>query len=193
MRSRLEGAVVDRSMSSLTRDLAEVIVPLGEEEERRAVETALAHVALRHPLIYGVELRIEKRRRALPRRQIGVLLAELDGYLVHEVVIADDGTVFSAEARPDLVPPFSDEEVAEATVLARTDSRVAELARRWGVRFGTFYPSQHGHDHDQRPGERDRRLVGLRFFDAREVAKVVPLVSVVVDVTGREVVSVEHY
>jgi hypothetical protein len=35
--------------------------------------------------------------------------------------------------------------------------------------------------------------VGLRFFDARDVANVVPLVSVVVDLTGRDVVAVERY
>jgi hypothetical protein len=180
-------------MSPLTRDLTELVVPLGEEEERMAVETALARLDLRRPMIYGVELRIDKRRRALPRRQIGVVLAELDGYLAHEVIVADDGTVVSAEARPDLVPPFSDEEVAEAAVLARADSRVVETAQRWGVRFGTFYPSLHEHDHEVAAGERGRRRVGLRFFDARDVANVVPLVSVVVDLTGRDVVAVERY
>ena len=103
---------MNSEMSPLTRDFAEVIAPLGEDEERRAVEAALAHLGLRRPSVYGVELRIDKNRRSLPRRRIGVLLGELDGYLPYEVVVSDDAAVVSATARPDLMPPFSDEEVA---------------------------------------------------------------------------------
>ena len=75
---------MNSEMSSLTMDFAEVIAPLGEDQERRAVEAALAHLGLRRPRVYGVELRIDKNRRSLPRRRIGVLLAELDGLsLIH--------------------------------------------------------------------------------------------------------------
>jgi hypothetical protein len=183
---------MNSEMSPLTRDFAEVIAPLGEDEERRAVEAALAHLGLRRPRVYGVELRIDKNRRSLPRRRIGVLLAELDGYLPHEVVVSDDAAVVSASARPDLMPPFSDEEVAEAAVLARTEVRIDEEARRWGVRFGPFYPSRHRHDGPD-DGDAARRLVGLHYFDANSDANVIPLVSVVVDLTGRDIVSVEHY
>lgn len=179
-------------MSPLTRDLAEIVVPLGEDEERMAVDAALARLDLRRPMVYGVELAIEKRRRVPPRRQIRVLLAELDGYLPYQVVVEVDGTVATAEPRPDLVPPFTDDEVAEAAVLARADARFAEVAQRWGVRFGAFYPSRHeeGHEHDA--GERGTRRVGLHVFDARDVANVVPLASVVVDLTSRDVVPVER-
>jgi hypothetical protein len=178
-------------MSSLTRELADVILPVSEDEERTAVEAALAHLGLRRPRVYGVELRIEKSRRAVPHRQIGVLLAELDGYLVYDVVVSDDATVVSADARPDLVPPVAEDEVAEAAVLARTDVRIDEVARRWGVGFGPFYPSRHEHD-GLGGGDRGKRLVGLRYLDAGDLANVVPLLSVVVDLTGRQVMSVEH-
>jgi transposase-like protein len=183
---------VNRFMSALTRQLADVIEPLNDDEQRRAVEAGLAHVELRRPIVYGAELRIDKRRRGLPGRQVGVLLADLDGYTVYEVTVADDGSVVSAAEQPDLVPPFSDEEVAEAAVLARSDERVAEVARGWGIRSGTFYPSQHRHDgHD---GEHvHRRLVGLHFLDTADAANVVPLVSAVVDLTTGEVVSVERH
>jgi hypothetical protein len=179
-------------MSPLTMALAEVLAPLGEDEERRAVEAALAHLGLRRPTIYGVELRIDKNRRSLPRRRIGVLLAELDGYLPYEVVVSDVAAVVSATARPDLMPPFSDEEVAEAAVVARTEVSIDEEARRWGVRFGPFYPSRHRHDGSD-DGDAVRRLVGLHYVDANSDANVVPLVSAVVDLTGRGIVSVEHY
>lgn len=182
---------MDASMSSLTEEFSELVIPLGQDEEGMAVEAALARLELRRPMVYGVELRLEKRRRGLPRRQISVVVAELDEYLPYEVVIEDDGNVVSADARPDLVLTFSDEEVAEAAVLARADSRVAEVVRPWGVRFGAFYPSRHEHGEDA-PGARGRRQVGLHFFDARDV-EVVPLVSVVVDLTSREVVSVARH
>jgi hypothetical protein len=188
---RWRGAIVDNAMSPLTGDFAEVIEPLGDDEERRAVEAALARLDLRRPMIYGVELRIEKRRGGRPGRQIGVVLADLDAYLVYEVTLGDDGAVIAVDARPNLVPPFSEEEVAEAAVLARTDPRLLDLARRWGVRYGTFYPSQHGHDHDEQAPEPGRRHVGLHFVDASDPVDVVPLASAVVDLTNRVVTSVE--
>jgi hypothetical protein len=181
---------VDNAMSPLTGGFAEVIGPLGDDEERRAVEAALARLDLRRPMIYGVELRIEKRRGERPGRQIGVVLADLDAYLVHEVTVGDDGTVVAVNARPDLVPPFTEEEVAEAAVLARTDPRLLDVARRWGVRYGTFYPSQHDHDEQAEPG---RRHVGLHFVDAGNPVDVVPLASAVVDLTNRAVTSVERH
>ena len=178
-------------MSPLTRDLAEVIAPLRDDEERRAAAAALSTLDLRRPAIYGVELRIKKRRGAQPHRQINVLLADLDGYLPHEVIVGDDGTVISAEARPDLVPPFTEDEVAEAAVLARADARLAEVTRRWATRHGVFYPTQHGHDHDEVSAERGRRRVGLHFFDTSDPANLLPLASAVVDLTAGEVTSVE--
>ena len=182
---------MDNAMSGLTRDLAEVIAPLDDDEERRAVTAALSAVELRRPLVYGVELRIDKRRGAPPHRQIGVLLADLDGYLPYEVIVGDDGMVVAAEARPDLVPPFTEDEVAEAGVLARTDARLAEVTRRWETKPAVYYPTQHGHDHDDEPVVPGRRLVGLHFFDASDPANLVPLASAVVDLTAGDVTSVE--
>jgi hypothetical protein len=187
----LEGIIVDNAMSPLTRDLAEVIAPLRDDEERRAAAAALSALDLRRPMVYGVELRIDKRRGAQPNRQIGVLLADLDGYLPYEVIVGDDGTVVSAEARPDLVPPFTDDEVAEAAVLARADARLAEVTRRWGTRHGVFYPTQHGHGQDHKPATPGRRRVGLHFFDASDPANLVPLASAVVNLTAGDVTSVE--
>ena len=178
-------------MSALTRDLAEVIAPLDDDEQRRAVAAALSALELRRPIVYGVELRIDKRRGAPPHRRTGVLLADLDGYLPHEVIVGDDGTVVAAEARPDLVPPFTEEEVAEAGVLARADARLADVARRWETKHAVYYPTQHGHDHDDEPVVPGRRLVGLHFFDASDPANLVPLASAVVDLTAGDVRSVE--
>jgi hypothetical protein len=165
----------------------EVVGPLDEQEQRRAVDAALAHLGLQRPMVYGVELRIDKDRGRVPRRRIGVLLAELDGYLAYDVVVSDGAEVLSADARPDLVPPFTDDEVAQAAFVARTDARVDEVARVWGVSVGSFYPSQHRHDDGR------RRLVGLHYFDVRGDANVVPLISVVVDLTGRDIVSIESH
>jgi hypothetical protein len=181
-------------MSSLTELLAEVIVPLEEAEHRQAVEAALGHLDLGRPLVYGAELRIQKRRGGVPDRQVTVLLADLDGFSVYEVVIAQDGTVLEAVEQPQLVPPFSPEEIAEATVLARGHSELAEAARRWGVRPAVFYPS--GHDHSDEVGKepsRPRRRVGVHFLDFTDPAAVAPVISAVVDLTDRVVESVQYH
>jgi len=182
---------VNGPMSSLTEHLTQVIVPLEEAEARQAVEAALAHLDLRRPLVYGVELRIEKRRGGVPDRQALVLAADADGFSVHEVVVAEDGTVVEAVDRPDVVPPFSEEEIAEATVLARGHPEVADVARRWGVRSAVFYPSRHEDDTEAPP--RPRRLVGVHFLDFSDPTDVVPLVTAVVDLTGRVVASVQGH
>jgi hypothetical protein len=143
-------------------------------------------------LVYGVELRIEKRRGRVPDRHTAVLLADLDGYSVHEVFVAEDGSVVEAVERPHLLPPFSEEELAEATVLARGHPEVAG-AIRWGVRPAAFYPSRH---HGEAAGQEPylpRRRVGIHYLDFSDPAAVVPVVSVVVDLTGRAVESVEHH
>ena len=49
-------------MSPLTERLAEVIVPLSPDEERRAIEVALVSVAGDRLHVYGSELRIDKQR-----------------------------------------------------------------------------------------------------------------------------------
>jgi len=181
-------------MSSLTEQLAEVIVPLEEAEERRAVEAALTHLDLHRPVVYGAELRIEKRRGGVPDRQVTVLVADLDGFSVYEAVIVEDGTVTEAIQQPQLVPPFAAEEIAEATVLARSHPEVAETARRWGVRPAVFYPSSH--DNSEKAGEerhRPRRRVGVHFLDFSDPTATVPVISAVVDLTGRVVESVEDH
>lgn len=182
------------SMSSLTERLTEVIVPLEDAEARQAVEAALAHLELRRPLVYGVELRIQKRRGGVPDRQAVVLAADLDGFSVYEVLVAEDGTVVEAVDRPGMVPPFSQEEIAEATVLARNHPEVAKAVRRWGVRPAMFYPSQHDHGAEAAAEpRRSRRLVGVHFLDFSDPAAVVPVVSVVIDLTGRVVSSIEDH
>jgi hypothetical protein len=183
---------VNGPMSSLTERLTRVIVPLEEAEARQAVEAALAHLDLRRPLVYGVELRIEKRRGGVPDRQALVLAADLDGYSVYEVVVAEDGTVVEAVDRPNVVPAFSQEEIAEATVLARDHPEVADVARRWGVRPAVFYPTRHEDDTETGP-PRPQRLVGVHFLDFSDPIDVMPLVSAVVDLTGRLVASVQDH
>lgn len=175
------------SMSALTTCLAEVIRPLGEAEERRAVAAALARVQPSRPVVHGAELRIEKRRGGVPDRQISVLVADLDGYRVHTVVVAD-GEVVQATEHPELVPPFTTEEIAEATVLAGWDPEVGEATREWGAVPAPFYPP------GDPPGATGRRrLVGVHFLDTGDHADVRPLVSAVVDLTGRQVQRVTRH
>lgn len=173
-------------MSPLTERLAEVIVPLSSDEERRAIEAALASVGGERLHVYGAELRIDKRRSSVPARQITVLLADLAGYLAYEVVVDAEGEVIEVSEQPDLVPPFSELEAGDALALARSLPEVVELGERWGVSPAVFYPT--GHDHDE-PAARRRRRVGFHFLDSSEELAVTPIASVVVDLTRSEVES----
>jgi hypothetical protein len=181
---------VTSPISPLTKRLAEVIVPLSRDEERRAIEAALASVTGERLHVYGAELRIDKRRSSVPARQITVLLADLAGYLPYEVVVDAGGEVIEANEQPDLVPPFSETEVGDGLALARSVPEVVELGERWGVSPAVFYPT--GHDHDE-PGASRRRRVGFRFLDSSDETAVKPIASIVVDLTRGEVESVNFH
>jgi len=184
-----KGEVMINPMSPLTERLQEVIHPLDDEEAGRAVAAALAHRHLRRPHVYGAELRIEKRPRPVPHRQVSVLLADLDGYTVHEVIVDQPGSVVESIDHAELVPPFSSQEIEEATVLARSYPALADLARRWQIKATTFYPSAH----DQEQGSQRRRRIGVHFLDCADPASIAPVVSVIVDLTNRTVESLVHH
>jgi hypothetical protein len=175
--------------SPLTDAILELIAPLGDDEERRAVEAALGRFEGRRMRVYGAELRIEKRRGELPDRAVSVLLADLDPYTPYEVVVDADGAVVDAVEQPDLVPPFSDAELCDALAVARRHPALGDLAERWGVRRAPFYPT--AHEHGAEEPRRGRRRVGIHFLDVADEAAVVPLASVVVDLTSGETESIE--
>jgi hypothetical protein len=177
-------------MSPLTARLAEIITPLSQDEERRAIEAALESVTGERLHVYGAELRIEKRRSSVPARRIAVFLADLAGYLPYEVVVEVDGEVVEANEQPDRVPPFSASEIGDALALARTVPEVVELSERWGVSPAVFYPPGPGHDEPDAPR---RRRVGFHFLAISDESGATPVASVVVDLTGVAVESVNFH
>jgi hypothetical protein len=176
--------------SPLTERLAAVISPLSPDEERRAIEAALAAVQGKLLHVYGAELRIDKRRSSVPARHIAIFLADLAGYMPYEVVVDEDGAVVEANEQPDRVPPFSESEIGDALALARSVPEVVELGERWGVSPAVFYPA--AHDHGEHEAMR-RRRVGFHFLDISDETAVAPIASIVVDLTVNEVESVNFH
>jgi hypothetical protein len=173
--------------SPLTEALIDVIAPLEAEEERRALDAALGSFEGRRMRVYGAQLRIDKRRGNVPDRSVAVLLADVDPYTPYEVTIDADGAVVQTIEQPDLVPPFSGVEISDALALARRHPRLADLVERWDVRPAHFYPTTHPHGVDE--PRRGRRRVGIHFLDVADQANVIPLVSVVVNLTSGELES----
>ena len=169
--------------SAITKRARDIVAPLGDEEEQRAVETALAHfsadrAALR---VYGAELAIEKRRGKVPERRVRVLVALRGSSLVHEVLIDASGDIAAVEERPSLNLPYLADEVEEATAIAARDERVADLLGDRVVGVGTFAPKN---------DERSHRLVGLHYLDTEDPHAPRPLATVVVDLAADEALSV---
>ena len=179
-----------RDRSRLTEELIEIIAPLEADEERRAIDAALGRFEGRRMRVYGAEL-ASRSVGERPDRGVTVLVADLDPYLPIEVVVDADGAVVDVVERPELVPPFSAAEISDALAHARRESAVGELAERWAMRSAPFYPSTHSHDADER--RRDARRVGVHFLDVADEAGVMPLVSVVVNLTSGETESVRDH
>lgn len=173
--------------STLTEALIEVIAPLEADEERRAVDAALGRFEGRRMRVYGAELRIEKRHGKLPDRAVSVLLADLDPYTPFEVVVDTDGAVVESVEQPQVVPPFTTAEIGDALAIARRHPTLRDLAERWNVRPAPFYPTTHPDGADE--PRRGRRRVGIHFLDVADEADVVPLASIVVDLTTGETES----
>jgi hypothetical protein len=180
-------------ISPLTQRMAPVIAPLSPDEERRAIQAALANVQGERLHVYGAELRIDKRRAGVPVRRITVFLADLAGYLPYEVVVDTDGEIVEVHERPDRVPPFSPSEIGDALALARTVPEVVELGERWGVSPAVFYPTGHEDGEPSDRGDARRRRVGFHFLDISDEAAITPIASIVVDLTVSEVESVNFH
>jgi hypothetical protein len=178
-------------MSELTERLAEVIAPLSPDEERRAIEAALARVEGERLHVYGAELRIDKRRSSVPARRITVFLADLAGYMPYEVVVDADGEVVEVNEQPDRVPPFWAAEIGDALALARSVPEVVALGERWGVSPAAFYPTGHDEHGEHLPSR--RRRVGFHFLDSSDETAITPIASIVVDLTSGEVESLDYH
>jgi transposase-like protein len=165
------------------------VSPLTRHEERLAVEAALDAVRSERLRVYGAELRVEKNPEGGMSRQVFVLVADLDGYTPFEVIVDPEAVrIVEVLERPELVPPFSVDEIREAIVLARSDGTVRELADRWGVEAATFYPTSRENGSE---GSGRRRRLGLHLLDTNDPSVTVPVASVVVDLTAAKVESVE--
>jgi hypothetical protein len=161
-------------MSRLTEQLADLIAPLGEDEQRRAVEAANAFLGESRLRLHGAELVVDKRLPGSPVRQITVWLTD-DGGSVHEVVVDGDGVVVDASSHDDLVLPFRAEEIEKAVAIAEASQQVASVAQDRNVARASFYPTHAAEIH------RSTRRIGLHYFDATDRASLRPLLSVVVD------------
>lgn len=180
-------------MSDRTRQYEQLLAPLGEDEERRAVSAAVDWTTaqaggardLRYRVL-GAALRIEKprRREEVPPRWIQVLIADYTHRRNLQVTIDDAGAVVEGGELAGLQPAFHRDEVREARQIAERDPRVARWARVERAFAGAFAP---GVDRE------NRRLVGLRYLAAEDEGQATPLGTVVVDLYGGTIVDIRDY
>jgi len=149
------------NLSPQTRKLARVLRPLTRAETKRAVSTAVAYLlpeltrdGLTRFRALGAELYLSRPTEKGPlSRLIEVVVVD---YLNrrHLRVIVDGSQV--AEVRElDWQPPFSAEEIAEASAIAAQDPRLRRIVRRRGVFASAFSPGAN------LPGQ---RRIGLRYL-----------------------------
>ncbi len=165
--------------------------PLHPEEERRAIEAALAarHGPREDFRVRGAELLIVKppRRDERPARQVRVLLTRRTESVVHEVLVDAEGRVI---ADRDLGPrslPYQPDEIDQARAVAESDTAVNKHFGDYPIGFGTFAPML------ETARSSRHRLVGLHFLDLSNPDVPRPLVSVVVDLaSGRLIHEIHH-
>jgi hypothetical protein len=166
--------------------------PLGREEARKATEVAIASIDRRRVRVYGAELHVEKDEQRRARRLVSIVLADLEPYLPYVVIVdPETGSAVKVDERPDLVIPFSDDEIGQARAIARAEADLAEGLDRRQFVSAVFYPTAHGHDdHDRGAGSPARR-VGLAFFDDSDEGRR-PVARVIVDIGLGRVTSVDR-
>lgn len=173
-------------MSSLTRELRDVLAPLGADEERRAIEAALAVSGERREtvMVRGAELAIDKIRGNRPLRRVRVLLTAPTESVVREVLVDLNGKVVSDRELGPRNLPYLESEVEQARAVAQRDEQVAKLLAGYTVGVGTFAPMLGGAGR--------HRLVGLHFLDVSNPDVPRPLTSVVVDLATKTLVHDTH-
>ena len=180
-------------MSPLTERMRDVIAPLGAEEERRAVEAALASRdgIRQNLLVRGAELAIDKpaRRGETPVRRVRVLLSARGESVAREVLVDSYGKVVSDRELGPRNWPYLEHEVYQARAVAERDEHVAKRLAGYKVGVGTFAPmlGASGGSADAR-----HRLVGLHFLDVSNPDIPRPLASVVVDLATGKLVHDVH-
>lgn len=171
-------------ISEVTERMREVLAPLSDEEERRAIDAALAALAdrLEDPVIRGVELLVNKPRRRgdRPDRHLRVVLTERFGALAHEVVLGSDGALIAARELGPLNLPYTPEEIEQAHAVAVSDEHVGRQLVDRNYRVGSFGPALDDSGH---------RLVGLHFVDITDPNIPQPIISAVVDLAAGVVIE----
>src|SRR5262245_24959517 len=131
-------------MSSLTKQMRNVLAPLGPEEERRAVDAALAsrHGTRETLLVRGAELVVEKppRRGQTPLRRVRVLISARAESVVYEVLVDERGTIVSDRDLGPCNSTYLNDEIYQAREVAERDEQVAKRLAGLKVGVGTFAP-----------------------------------------------------
>lgn len=178
-------------MSSLTERMRALLAPLGAEEERRAIDAALAaeDSSRGRLLVRGAELMIHKapRRGETPERRVRVLLSGAAESSVHEVLVDAQGKVVAQRSLGPRNSPYLEDEIAGARAVAERDERVLPRLVGYKIAVGTFAPRLAA----ATPAA-NHRLVGLHFLDVSNPATPKPLTSVVVDLATRQLVDDGH-
>lgn len=178
-------------MSSLTEQMREVLAPLGVEEERRAIDAALAarNGGRETLLVRGAEVAIDKSpgRDEAPVRRVRVLLSAHAESVVREVLVDTYGKVVSDRELGPRNLPYLEDEVLQARAVAERDEHVAKRLTGHKVGVGTFAPMLGVSRHSR------HRLVGLHFLDVSNPDMPRPLTSVVVDLATRKLVYDTHH
>jgi len=173
------------NMSAATRELASVIKPLTDREERSAIDAATA--SLRADLsdryrVFGTELRLDKRSPdKVPDRLVGVYVVDYAKHRSIEALVDPQGKVVGVNDLPPYQVPISREEVREAEEIASRDEHVAQALKRHAATFvSPFTP----HDHASK-----KRIIGLHYFrsDPRRPLSPRPVGDVEVDLADRTV------
>ncbi len=177
-----------QEMSKLTRDLAEVILPLKPREERAAIDAAKVRVGSElsdHYRILGAELRIDKPSdpTKAPPRMIGVLIVDYGNRRNFEVLVDGNSKVVRVIDLHGAQPAYTREEIEEARVIAEQDNRVGRFAKLKGSFVSEFGP--------ERTGDNSRRI-GLRYARVLKGRLSSVLARAVVDLSGRKLVDFEE-
>jgi hypothetical protein len=172
-------------MSPATRELASVIQPLTDREERSAIDAATAalHADLSERYrVFGTELRIDKRvPEKIPDRLIGVYIVDYVKHRSIEALVDQRGKVVAVNDLPQYQVPISREEIREAEEIAARDEHVAQALKRHTATFVSPYVP---HDHTSK-----KRIIGLHYFrsDPARPLSPCPVGDVEVDLAARTV------
>ena len=176
-------------MSDLTRKMQSVIRPISKGELNGVNKKVDAYISKQEGefrprfriIEIGLSINKPDKPESVPSRLIRALVADYSNNRYIEFILDSKGDIVRVKDYEGLQPGASDEEIKEASTIARSDKRLADLLTTKGLLVTSFGPHS----------DTKNRVIGLCYSLTKKRIGSQSIAKAVVDLSERQVTFFE--